>query len=67
MIENLKEISKEFQDYDSELLFKILNKTSIVSKNNNDKELLVDENWKINLKNTNNIIPLDNANFKRIS
>ena len=29
MIENLKEGPEEFKDYDSELLFKILNKTSL--------------------------------------
>ena len=56
MIENLKEISKEFQDYDSELLFKILNKTSLENKKGDDKELFVDENWKINSKNISNIV-----------
>jgi len=29
MIENLKESPEEFKDYDSELLLKILNKTSL--------------------------------------
>ena len=66
MIENFKESSEEFKDYDSELLLKIINKTSIEIKNSDDKELFVDENWKINSKNTDNIIPSDNSNLKRI-
>ena len=32
MIENFKESTEEFKDYDSELLLKILNKTSLGSK-----------------------------------
>ena len=66
MIENLKESPKEFKDYDSELLLNILNKTSVKTKNNDDKELFVDENWKINSKNMSNIIPSDNSNLKKI-
>ena len=66
MIENLKESSEEFKDYDSELLLKILNKTSLETKKGNSEELFVDENWKINSKNLSNIIPSDNSNLKRI-
>ena len=66
MIENLKESSEEFKDYDSELLLKILNKTTLENKKGDDKELFVDENWKINSKNMSNIIPSDNSNLKRI-
>ncbi len=66
MIENYKESLQEFRDYDSDLLLKILNKTSIETENNDDKELFVDENWKINSKNMSNIIPSDNSNLKRI-
>ena len=66
MIENLKESPEEFKDYDSELLLKILNKTSKENKKCDDKELFVDENWKINSKNMNNIIPSDNSNLKII-
>ena len=66
MIENLDENPDEFIDYDSELLLKILNKTSLETKKGNDKELFVDENWKINSKNISNIIPKDNSNLKRI-
>ena len=66
MIENLNDSPEEFKDYDSELLLKILNKTSVENKKVDDKELYVDENWKINSKNMSNIIPSDNSNLKRI-
>ena len=66
MIENFKESSEEFKDYDSELLLKILNKTSLEKKKGDDQELFVDENWKINSKNMSNIIPSNNTNLKRI-
>jgi len=66
MIKNFKDKNKNVRDYNSELLLKILNQTSIEPKNSNDKELFVDENWKINSKNKNNIITSDNANLKRI-
>ena len=66
MIKNLQESSEEFKDYDSELLLKILNKTSLENKKGDDKELFVDENWKINSKNMSNTISSDNSNLKRI-
>ena len=66
MIKNLKEGPEELKDSDSELLLKILNKTSLENKKGDDKELFVDENWKINSKNISNTIPLDNQNLKRI-
>ena len=66
MNENLKESPEEFKDYDSELLLKILNKSSLENVKVDDKELFVDENWKINSKNMSNIIPSDNSNLKRI-
>mgnify|MGYP001480367455 CR=1 FL=1 len=66
MIKNFKEIREEFKDYDSELLLKILNNTLLETKKSDDKELFVDENWKINSKNMSNIIPSDNSNLKRI-
>ena len=65
-MKNFKEGLEEFKDYDSELLLKILNKTSLEDKKGNDKELFVDENWKINSKNMSNIISSDNSNLKRI-
>ena len=66
MIENFKEVSEEFKEYDSELLLKILNKTSLENGKGDDKELFVDENWKINSKNMSNMIHSDNSNLKRI-
>ena len=66
MIENLKEGPEDFKDYDSELVLKILNKTSLDNEKVDDKELFVDENWKINSKNMSNIIPSDNSNLKGI-
>ena len=67
MIKKLKKGPEEFKDYDSELLLKILNKTSLENEKGDDKELFVDENWKINSKNMSNIIHSDNSNLKRIS
>ena len=66
MIKNFKDKNETLRDYNSELLLKILNQTSIEPKNTNDKELFVDENWKINSKNMSNIISSDNSNLKRI-
>ena len=66
MIENFKESYEEFKDYDSELLLKIINKTSFEIKKSDDKELFVDENWKINSKNMENGISSDNSNLKKI-
>ena len=66
MIKNLKDGPEEFKDYDSVLLLKILNKTSLENEKGDDKELFVDENWKFSSKNMSNIIPSDNSNLKRI-
>ena len=66
MIENFKDSSENVRDYNSELLLKILNKTSIEIENRDDKELFVDENWKINSKNMDNVNSSDNSNLKRI-
>ena len=66
MFENFKERPEEFKDYDSELLLKILNKTSLENKKVDDKELFLDENWKNNSKNMSNIISSENSNLKRI-
>ena len=65
MSENFKQSPEKFRDYDSQLLLKILNKTSIKRENGDDIELFVDENWKINSKNMNDMNPSDNSNLKR--
>ena len=67
MIKNFEESSEKFRDYDSELLLKILNKTSMETKNSEGKELFLDENWKINSKkNMNKKINSGHSNLKRI-
>ena len=66
IFENYKDSHQEFRDYDSDLLFNILNKTLIEPKNTDDKELFVDENWKINSKIIDDKIPSDNSNLSRI-
>ena len=66
MSKNFKENSSDLRNYNSDLILKILNKTSIEFKNSEDKELFVDENWKINSKHLANIIPSENTNLKRI-
>ena len=66
MIKTFKDKPEKIRDYDSEFLLKILNKTSVETKKSDEKELFVDENWKINSKNICNIIPPDNSNLIRI-
>jgi len=66
MIKNFDDKNENLRDYNSELLLKILSQTSTETKNTYDKELFVDENWKINSKNMSDIIPSDNSNLKRI-
>ena len=60
MNQNFKKKPDKFIDYDSELLLKILNKISVKTKKIDDKELFVDENWKINSKNMDNKTLSDN-------
>ena len=66
MIENYNQTPEKFIDYDSHLLLKILNKTSIRNEKGVDKELFVDENWKINSKKADKIILSNNSNLKRV-
>ena len=66
MIKYFKDSTEKFIDYDSELLLKILNKTLVETKKRYDKELFVDENWKINSKSKIDINTLDNSNLKKI-
>jgi len=66
MIENFNESPHEFRDDDSQLLLKILNKTLVERKKIDEKELFVDENWKINSKIIDNKTPSENSNLKRI-
>ena len=50
----------------SEMCIRDRNKTLLENEKGDDKELFVDENWKINSKNMSNIIHSDNSNLKRI-
>ena len=66
MIGYFEKNHEKFRDYDSDLLLNILKKTSIEIPNNENDELFVDENWKINKKNMSNIVTSYNSNLKRI-
>ena len=66
MIKNFRDKHNKLIDYDSELLLKILNKSSIATKKTDNRELFIDVNWKDNFKNTDNITSLENSNLKRI-
>ena len=67
MIQNLKVNSEKLRDYDSEFLLKILKKTFIAKKNSDDKELFLNENWKITSKEDMDYkINSYNSNLKRI-
>ena len=48
MIENQFYNSENKKVYNSEMLLKIMNRALIEDKTNTEKELYVDENWKIN-------------------
>ena len=63
MSKNYKNNSKNSGDYNSELLLKILNKTSVETKNSESKELFVNENCKIK---SNNLNSSDNSNLIKI-
>ncbi len=49
MIENQFYNSENTKEYNSELLLKVMNIALIEQKTNIEKELYVDENWKINV------------------
>ena len=66
MIENQFYNSENKKDQNSELLLKIMNKALIEEKTNNDKELYVDENWKINSNDSIRIISDENSELKRL-
>ncbi len=63
-----KEINKnpKTQDHNSELLLRIINKALIKDESHNEKVLFVDENWKINTKDSMEIISNSNENLKSL-
>ncbi len=54
------------KDHNSEFLLKIMNKTLIEEQTNNEKELYVDENWKINSDFSQSIKSDENLELKKI-
>ena len=66
MIESQFYNSENKKDHNSELLLKIMNKALIEENTNNDKELYVDENWKINSNDSIRIISDENSELKRL-
>ena len=66
MIENQFYNKENKEDYNSEILLKIINKALIEEKTNTEKELYVDENWKINAKDSISIISDENSELKRL-
>lgn len=66
MIENQENNRGNKKNYNSELLLKILNKSSIKEQTNIENELYVDENWKINSKESTDLIPNEDSKLKII-
>ena len=66
MIENQLTNPGHDKDHNSEFLLKIMNKTSMEEQTNNEKELYVDENWKINADFSQNIKSDENLELKKI-
>ncbi len=66
MIENQNYNSGNKKDHNSELLLKIINGALIEEQTNNDKELYVDENWKINADHSKRLITDENTKLKRL-
>ena len=66
MIENQNYNSGNKKDHNSELLLKIINGALIEEQTNNDQELYVDENWKINSDDSKRLITDENSELKRL-
>ena len=66
MIENKNYNSGNKKDHNSELLLKIINGALIEEQTNNDQELYVDENWKINSDDSKRLITDENSELKRL-
>ena len=66
MIENKLYNPSNEKDHNSELLIKIMNKALMEEQTNNEKELYVDENWKINADFSQSIKSDENLELKKI-
>ena len=65
MIENQFYNSDNKKHYNSDFLLKIMNRTLIEEKTNTEKELYVDENWKINADFSQSIKSDENLELKK--
>ena len=66
MVENQLYNSGNKKDHNSEFLLKIMNKALTEEHNNHEKELYVDENWKINADYSQRIISDENSELKKL-
>ena len=66
MIQNQLYNSENEKDHNSEFLLKIMNRALIEEETNNEKELYVDENWKINSDFSQSIKSDENLELKKI-
>ena len=66
MTQNQLYNSENKKDHNSEEILKIMNRVLIEDQTNNDKELYVDENWKINADHSQRIISDQNSELKRL-
>ena len=65
MIENQLTNPGNAKDHNSEFLLKIMNKALIEEQTNDEKELYVDENWKINADFSQSIKSDENLELKK--
>ena len=66
MIENQLYNSENEKDHNSEFLLKIMNRALMEEETNNEKELYVDENWKINADFSKTIKSDENSELKKL-
>ncbi len=66
MMENQLDNSGNNKDHNSEFLLKVMNRVLIEEQTNNEKELYVDENWKINSDYSKTITFDENSELKKL-
>lgn len=65
-MENQLDNSGNNKDHNSEFLLKVMNRVLIEEQTNNEKELYVDENWKINSDYSKTITFDENSELKKL-
>ncbi len=65
MIKNQLDNSRNEKDHNSEFLLNIMNR-ALMEEQNNEKELYVDENWKINADFSQSIKSDENSELKKL-